>query len=370
MRKLWMAGLLASALFAAGCDQTRPLTPAQPEVDALFKSDTGHGAGQFATAMIRNLYVGMDFTEILNAAPAPGEPPFGLFQAIYRAHQTLIASLPEERMERIAEEIDTRSPDLVGLQEVFQVYAHGTLQFDYLELLLDALRARGARYEVAVVRTSLDITAPAMMPDGTIYFARVVDRQAILVRQGVQFWNPAAGAYAHHISVDLGIAPPVPWRRGWTAVDARVHGRTLRFINTHLETQLAAPINVLQGDELIQIAASSPYPVVLTGDFNSAANPSAPPNAVTATYGNIVAAGFIDGWTAAGGHVDGGLTCCHEEDVRNPPSGFDQRIDFVFHRGFRGTRDVEVFGDEAGDQTPSGLWPSDHAGVNARIRLP
>jgi endonuclease/exonuclease/phosphatase family metal-dependent hydrolase len=370
MRKLWLAGLLASALVAAGCDQTRPLTPVQPEADALFKSDVGRGAGQFATAMTRNLYVGMDFTEILNAAPGPGEPPFGLFQAIYRAHQLLIESLPAERMERIAEEIDVRSPDLVGLQEVFQVYAHGALQYDYLELLLDALRARGARYAVAVVRTSLDITAPAMMPDGTIYVARVVDRQAILVRQGVQLWNPAAGAYRHHISIDLGIAPPVPWRRGWTAVDAKVHGRTLRFINTHLETQLAAPINVLQGEELIQIAGASPYPVVLAGDFNSAANPSAPPESRTATYGNILAASFVDVWRAAGGDVDGGLTCCHEEDVRNPDSVFDQRIDFIFHRGFRSTRDADVFGDEAGDRTRSGLWPSDHAGVNARIRLP
>jgi hypothetical protein len=30
--------------------------------------------------------------------------------------------------------------------------------------------------------------------------------------------------------------------------------------------------------------------------------------------------------------------------------------------------DADVVGDELGDRTPSGLWPSDHAGVVATLR--
>jgi endonuclease/exonuclease/phosphatase family metal-dependent hydrolase len=367
MGKRWIAPLLVSALIATACDQTRPIAP---EADPLFKSDVGRGAGQFATAMTRNLYVGMDFTEILRAAPGPNESPERLLRAIYEAHQLVIQSKPAERMERIAAEIAHDMPDIVGLQEVFRIYAHGSLQYDYLELLLDALRTRGARYELAVVHAAIDITVPALPPDGPLYVARVVDRQAILVRRGVQFSNAQATEFAYYISLDLGIAPPVPWRRGWTAVDARVHGRMLRFINTHLETQLAAPINVLQGQELIDAAQTSPFPVIIAGDFNSAANPSAPLGSITPTYGNFVAAGFVDAWRNAGGGVNDGLTCCHDADLRNEPSVFYQRIDFIFFAGFRRAERAEIVGDDPGDRTASGLWPSDHAGVVAQIRLP
>jgi endonuclease/exonuclease/phosphatase family metal-dependent hydrolase len=369
-RRIPVLGLLAIGMLVSSCDGPPPTLveiPGEPS----FKSDAGRGQGQFATVMTRNLYVGMNFTEVLSAAP-PNGTLLDLASAVHRAHMNLIESLPAERMARIAEEIAVQRPDLVGLQEVFQVFVDGSLQYDFLELLLDALRTRGARYEVAVVHTALEISAPALAPTGAIYFAGVVDRQAILVRRGVQFWNPDSGAFDHRIVIDLGVpgVDPVPWNRGWTALDARVHGRTLRFFNTHLETQLAAPINVLQGNQLIEIAKLSTHPVVLVGDFNSAANPSAPAGSRTATYGKILEAGLMDAWLAAGGDRDAGLTCCHDPDLRNPPSAFDQRIDFVFFDGFRGAESLDVIGDEVGDRTPSGLWPSDHAGLSARIRLP
>ena len=42
-----------------------------------------------------------------------------------------------------------------------------------------------------------------------------------------------------------------------------------------------------------------------------------------------------------------------------------QRLDFVFHDGSFVVEDTDVVGDELADITPSGLWPSDHAGVVA-----
>jgi hypothetical protein len=46
------------------------------------------------------------------------------------------------------------------------------------------------------------------------------------------------------------------------------------------------------------------------------------------------------------------------------------RIDLILFRGFAGVDNMKVFGDLPSDRTPSGLWPSDHAGVVATLRGP
>jgi hypothetical protein len=42
----------------------------------------------------------------------------------------------------------------------------------------------------------------------------------------------------------------------------------------------------------------------------------------------------------------------------------------VLTRGGFDTVDADVVGEESTDRTPSGLWPSDHAGVVATLALP
>jgi len=46
------------------------------------------------------------------------------------------------------------------------------------------------------------------------------------------------------------------------------------------------------------------------------------------------------------------------------------RIDLILFRGFAGVDNMKVFGDLPSDRTPSGLWPSDHAGLVATLRGP
>jgi len=46
-----------------------------------------------------------------------------------------------------------------------------------------------------------------------------------------------------------------------------------------------------------------------------------------------------------------------------------QRIDLVLYRGDLAAREMDRVGEEPADQTPSGLWPSDHAGVAATLAL-
>lgn len=358
MRTLWLLVLAIAAVTTTGCDQNGPVVPTEPGAASLQIPDVGRGHGQFTTVMTRNVWVGVNLRDILVV------PPTEIPQTVFALHQELIQSLPAERMDQIAAEIAREAPDIVGLQEVFQIRVNGEVQFDFLELLLDGLQDRMASYDVAIVRTALAVEVPALPPDGPLYLAGVVDREAILVRRGVPYSNAQAQAFDTFLSLDLGIAPPIPWRRGWASVDARVHGRDYRLFTTHLETQSAGPINAEQGTELIAAAANSPLPVILVGDFNSAGNPSAPEERKTATYGNILASGYADAWLDFGGGVDDGLTAYNE------PADYDQRLDFVFFRGFRGADDVAVVGAEEGDRTPSGLRASDHAGVVARIRLP
>ena len=150
-------------------------------------------------------------------------------------------------------------------------------------------------------------------------------------------------------------------------MQATVAGRDLRFITTHLETGAAEPIQAFQARELLQIILGDALPVIAVGDFNSDAN-----GTTTDTYGDIlVPGGLLDVWNVVN-PGDPGLTGSQQEDLLNDPSDLNRRIDLVF---VRGTDDfaplaADVVGDEDADRTPSGLWPSDHAGVTASIRLP
>ena len=141
-------------------------------------------------------------------------------------------------------------------------------------------------------------------------------------------------------------------------------GRTFRVITTHLES-FNDTSQVAQGKELV--APGGPtrtsLPTVLLGDLNSRADGTGTP-----THANLLAEGFQDAWSQA--HpADIGLTCCHGDDLREVGGPFYSRIDYVLLRnGFKAVA-AGIVGEAPGDRL-AGLWPSDHAGVWARLRLP
>jgi len=71
------------------------------------------------------------------------------------------------------------------------------------------------------------------------------------------------------------------------------------------------------------------------------------------------------------------MTYGHASNLLNPVVDLYERIDFVFvGNTAQGTGQhpigpvyAEVIGDEQSDRTPSGLWPSDHAGIIARLHI-
>ena len=144
---------------------------------------------------------------------------------------------------------------------------------------------------------------------------------------------------------------------------ATVAGRDIRFITTHLETGSAEPIQVFQAQELVAMIAADALPVVLAGDFNSDAY-----GTTTKTYADIlIPGGLADAWSGDGL----GLTGSQTESLLGP-STLNRRIDLVFTRASDDLVSLRsiVVGDEEADRTPSGLWPSDHAGVITSLRLP
>ncbi|MGH7521475.1 MAG: endonuclease/exonuclease/phosphatase family protein, partial [Gemmatimonadales bacterium] len=161
--------------------------------------------------------------------------------------------------------------------------------------------------------------------------------------------------------------------RGWVWARTTIAGQSYTFASAHTEANLAgAPPGLLEqiraaqvGEMVATLAADER--VVLIGDLND--QPGSP------MYNVLTGSGFTDSWS--GLHPGArGLTCCHDADLSDAVADFNQRIDYIFTRGF--ARDdgtlfgqVDRFGDVPADRVAgpaSRLWPSDHAGLLAALR--
>ena len=315
--------------------------------------------------MTYNVDEGTDFQE-LAAARSPGD----FIAAVGTTFNNIQATKAAERAAAMAREIATERPDLVGLQEASILRTGSSLpativRSDLLQLLVDELAKLGKPYSVVAIIPGLDATAPS--PFG--FFVRLTTQDAIIARMDL----PAAdlklsNVQVRHFATNL-VFPsaigPITFTRGWASVDAKVRGRTFRFVTTHLD--VAPPIQMAQAAELLQSAANTTLPVVFAGDFNATADTGLDPT--FATYQSILNAGFVDAWQQAR-FPDPGFTCCQAPTLLNATSTLSHRIDLVLFRGAFGIADIHLIGNKPADRTPSGLWPSDHAGIAATLLIP
>jgi endonuclease/exonuclease/phosphatase family metal-dependent hydrolase len=365
--------LAFAVLLTSACSESGPL--GVPEQGAAL-SRGPLPAGAEVNVLTRNLYVGGDISRVFGAAD-----PIAAANEVWQ--EILHTNFPA-RAEHLAAEISRMRPDLVGLQEVIRFTVGevtdpvfpSTPLLDFLAILQANLMVLGVEYDVAVRHANTRLAVPVLFPSG-LMLVGLEQADAILVRRGVEVANSFGQTYAAFPPLEL--TAGFPLRRGWTQVDARVGGSWLRFVNTHLEIQPFAPVQEAQIAELIGHLAESPYPVILVGDFNSAANRNAPAESKTASYRTLLDAGFHDLWLAQDGvSNNSGPTCCQASDLSNRASELDQRLDLILTREvqyWRGVRkaavQVEVFGHRPPDRflTPDGyhLWPSDHAGVAAKL---
>lgn len=337
-------------------------------VAASDGSAAGHDGGHAVPVGVlsRNLYLGAELTPVIQSTT-----PQQFLAATTAVWAMVNRNDFHVRARAIAEEIAWTRPALIGLQEAYtwriqdpgDALAGGTtpattVVYDYVPEILAQLQRRGLHYRVAAQVELFDFEAPI----ATGQDVRMTDHGVVLARADVETRNPAGQVYATLLPVQvLGQVHPV--KRGWAAVDARLHGGAwLRFVSTHLESY-AAPVRVAQAQELAAALASLTGPVVLVGDLNS--HPGEEGEAV------LAAAGFTDAWSTLY-PARPGLSCCWLEDltIPSPPAPpFSERIDYVLYRGAR-IRPLlaDVLGDRPWERE-RGLWPSDHGGVAAWLLL-
>jgi len=376
---------------AAACTDEGEVAPiVGPEFAAV------HAQGGQAKAFevyTQNLFLGGDtgplFSLDFSDPGAIGE----VIAATSAFYQEMLASNIPERVTEFVNEIDERRPDVVALQEAVG-YATGllnlaTFQFtptapgpDLLDAVMKEIKARDLPYEIAVIQPTTAIALP-IGPPGADFVAPglgVQDRVVMLRHKDLEPVSTDKGVYTARLPLG-----PADVLRGWVRLSVERDGTPYHFVATHLETQGPGPthpIRMVHDGQALElenvVLAGLEGHTVLMGDLNSdaAADPSAP--SYTETYGKLVAAGFTDIWDVAPRRrSETGVTCCQADG--DEPRVADQRIDFVLFRpaipsedsgNHRGWFRAEVLGNQDADRTTSGLWPSDHAGIAASIRLP
>ena len=306
------------------------------------------------TIMSQNMFgEGADFTPAFTATSLPA-----LEAAVGTIYQQVQASNIPERAVAMADEIGEAQPALVGLQEVFQWFTGPlgsppatTVQFDSLQSLLHALAQQGLHYAPVAIATNSDVEAPSNLG----FDVRLIDHNVILARTDLPdltLSNIQVHHFVHFLSVHSLIGT-ITIPEGWVSVDATIKDKTFRFLTTHLDS-VSSALRVAQGNELLQGPAVTSLPVIFSGDFNSDADSGDP------TYLNLIAGGFVDAWSVTN-PSDPGYTCCHPT--------ISLRVDLVLVLNKVRPLDMEIVGNKPEDLTPSGLFPSDHFGVVAILRI-
>ena len=313
----------------------------------------------------QNMYVGSS-----NAALAAAQTPQQLLAAVATIYNNILASKPAERAAAMAREIVRHRPDLVALQEAAMLRTGNggpatTVQSDLLQSLLDELAGLGHRYRAVAIVPGLDAQAPSALG----FDVRITNQDAILVRADLSDELQVSNLQIEQFGIKLSVPTLLGLftdPRGWTAIDVKMRGHRFRFVTTHLDSIVPA-IRVAQAKELLLTAANTSLPVVMAGDFNIATDTSLDPS--FPAYQAMINAGFTDAWQSKRA-PDPGFTAHQAENLLNPTSLLNHRIDLVLFRGGFGVADISLIGNQPADRTSSGLWPSDHAGVAATLRFP
>jgi endonuclease/exonuclease/phosphatase family metal-dependent hydrolase len=358
------------------------------------------GDQRTVTFMTRNIYLGGNINRPIRAAlDRTGRAGLiALGHANHQLREVVTRTDFATRSKLLAAEIAAAQPDLIGLQEV-ALWRYGPMQldqlgrpnasqigYDFLAILLADLANRGTPYEIVRIQHESDVEAPAFTGNpyagtaGSPQDVRLTDRDVILIRSGsgLRIEGTGGGQFRQRFEVRLG-GTTFPFVRGYTWVDVAVGSARVRFVNTHLESQ-SSQLARAQAEELLNgPAGDQSLPTVIACDCNS--NPASIaartglPLGSGAAYRLITDGhGFSDLWLQQPGRDDPGNTALLSELVNDDAADFERRIDLILARsaspGQIVANRVEVTGDELSDRDPvSKLWPSDHAGVLAELRI-
>jgi endonuclease/exonuclease/phosphatase family metal-dependent hydrolase len=366
--------------------------------------------------MTRNLYLGADIMRPIGAVSSvPKDDPscpegsqcyqLKVLNAFANANDVtrdiVDATDFEARAELLASELVANKPDLVGLQEValwrsgpfesplsqqFLTPNATTVDYDFLQILLDDLAAQGVVYKARSVNKLADVEGPAYEGSfGSQTNARDVRltmRDVILVREGstAKYVKGSATKDTYDDMLSFSVSGKTfEFKRGYQYVDMTSGDKKFRFINTHLEA-FSSDIAYKQAQQMLDAAGSYKGTTILTCDCNSD-----PVNGTIKTsigdtkrhwapyYLIVRAGGFNDTWLQWAPPEEGFTSGLSETVDDETAVDFDHRIDMVFARTGNGDKlpvlSGVVTGNEVTDRNADGLWPSDHAGVVMKLRL-
>lgn len=374
--------ILSSIGFTFACPSHQsgyrcPLRPAIGLEGALlpFTFDTTALGVPDLVVMTRNLYLGADVQQIATVLDLAS-----IYWTTERLFEDMVKNEFPRRAEEIAREIEQFDPDIISLQETVLIRSGRPdylpkrendaecVEYDYLEIIREALANRGLAYNVAVTAENADIESPDIRMD-----VRLTDRDVILVRSSLATADASSAAYERDFTF------PIPFlsitvKRSYSEVLVSKEGRTVRFINTHLEVPQGndASVQEAQARELdahIDEVMADGIPVILAGDLNSGPSSTGVPRGV---YDYLrTTGGMTDVWDRLG--VGDGYTCCYAPDLTGDPAEHDQRIDHIMFRETEsaaiiptGTVTTETDERERIVTTRGArIWASDHGGVVA-----
>jgi len=368
--------------------------------------------------MTQNQYLGADLGPVLTAAPED------VNAEVIKALESVAASLPADRVGRLAKLIADRSPHVVALNEAFS-YSCENFAVDtpategcgnqrikgaFVDFLATTEANLAGKYVTTARVKNFAVAGLPFEIDGYWALLTVMDRDVILVRSDVAptaapvplAANPACrpsleGCNYQAVPTVPTALGPINVERGYAAVDLVVGGQIYRVFATHLEQRQLVqgspdpdPTRVLQrlqAAELVQTALLFPTApgtkTLIVGDINSSpvdglTTLPTPIGPLPPPYALIAGNGFVDVWTLRPGTEPAqgaplvGFSCCQDADLFNHKSMLYERIDMIFSLTLpKKAMDARLLGDTQASKTwPPGLgvWPSDHASVAARLQ--
>jgi endonuclease/exonuclease/phosphatase family metal-dependent hydrolase len=352
--------------------------------------------------MTRNVYLGADLGPAIDASTT---------NEFVDANGQIVRDVETNnfptRSIGLANEIRSKSPDLVGLQEValwrsgplddlapftcdnpdpgtvdddppFNCdFTANTLRYDFLQELMGQLNDGKKRYRIVKSNQEFDFEAPAdangVPNDGDLPGTqdngeendRLTMRDVILAKVGkrIKTSNVQTGHYHTLYEALVGGVVTVHVIRGWLSTDVKVgNSPKFRFVNTHLEAFGDPQIRADQATELVSGGnagdpGATQLPIVFVCDCNSDDD--------TVTGGDKLAykalkdAGYVERSTA------NPLSCCLNTSIITDDLGsvadFDHQVDHILTDT---PKKVKLVNSSVSGRTPvNGYWDSDHAGL-------
>lgn len=353
----------------------------------------GVAQAEDVTVMTRNIYLGAELRSLFETigAKATAQSQTDLAAVGGEIFRRLKSTNFPMRAKGLAEEIQGRTPDVIGVQEA-ALWRRGPVDFeaalqqrpsadvvyqDFVGILLDEINRGPVRYRVVDVADQRDFEVPADMdnnpatgPSGADANIRLTLRNAILVRDAsdVRVKAVKSGHYQKRNSL-ITYFPggvKVTSLRGWETARIQVAGGPwFTFANTHLEAldnRAQVPsIRARQAREYAGVLAKTRGRTVAVGDFNSD-SPARRPGEQQA-YKMLVRNGFVDIGTRSP------WSCCIQKSDDLTTGGsvteFDHRTDHIFTTTPKKVKRTKVW--VVGRKKSFGYWHSDHAGIVAKL---